>query len=118
MNTAEDYALALKSWEERQGAGQTAISSSSLSGSSSVSSVTCTVELFGVARLLAKTKEVALYRCRRERSARVDCQSLSGGAVQGAGVFVSIENRAASRQRPASSRPWRWLMVAGHDRSP
>jgi hypothetical protein len=31
MNTAEDYALALKYWEERQGAGQTAISSNSLS---------------------------------------------------------------------------------------
>jgi molybdopterin converting factor small subunit len=40
MNTPEDYATALRRWEE--------------------SSIECTVELFGVARLVAHTKEVSL----------------------------------------------------------
>jgi molybdenum cofactor guanylyltransferase len=61
MNTPEDYAEALKYWEKRQGGVKgTVFSPSSLPVSSSVSFVTCTVELFGVARLLAKTKEVSL----------------------------------------------------------
>ena len=42
MNTPEDYEEALKRWEK------------------SSHSLTCTVELFGAARLLAKTREVAL----------------------------------------------------------
>ncbi len=52
MNTPEDYQAALKRWQERrhpskpaQGGGR---------------SVPCTVELLGVARLRAKTKEVSL----------------------------------------------------------
>jgi molybdopterin-guanine dinucleotide biosynthesis protein A len=45
MNTPQDYEEALRHWEAR---GQTE------------ESVTCTVELFGVARLVAKTKEVSL----------------------------------------------------------
>jgi molybdenum cofactor guanylyltransferase len=44
MNTPDDYDTALKRWSEI----------------SSVSSVTCTVELFGAVRLLAKTREVSL----------------------------------------------------------
>jgi molybdenum cofactor guanylyltransferase len=61
MNTPEDYTEALKQWEKRQGGeAETAFSPGSLPVSSSVSFVTCTVELFGVARLLAKTKEVSL----------------------------------------------------------
>ncbi|HXG52940.1 MAG TPA: NTP transferase domain-containing protein [candidate division Zixibacteria bacterium] len=43
MNTPEDYAAALRLWQERAG-----------------SDVTCTVELFGAARLLARTPEVSL----------------------------------------------------------
>ncbi len=42
MNTPEDYEEALKRWERMR------------------SSLTCTVELFGAARLLAKTREVSL----------------------------------------------------------
>jgi molybdopterin-guanine dinucleotide biosynthesis protein A len=57
MNTPEDYEQALKRWENRQ-SGETETVPSPVSAS--VSSVTCTVELFGVARLLAKTKEVSL----------------------------------------------------------
>jgi molybdopterin-guanine dinucleotide biosynthesis protein A len=49
MNTPEDYTEALKRWGEagRSGAGQ-------------VDSMRCTVELFGVARMIAKTSELAL----------------------------------------------------------
>jgi molybdopterin-guanine dinucleotide biosynthesis protein A len=52
MNTPDDYETALKRWSE--------IEPSSIPVSPSVSSVTCTVELFGAARLLAKTREVSL----------------------------------------------------------
>lgn len=50
MNTPEDYAVALKRWSDvgRHGA----------SGSSA--SIECTVELFGVARLLSQTRDVPL----------------------------------------------------------
>ena len=48
MNTPEDYQAALARWSEIRPV------------SPSVSSVTCTVELFGAARLLAKTREVSL----------------------------------------------------------
>lgn len=48
MNTPADYQEALERWSEIRHV------------SPSVSSVTCTVELFGAARLLAKTREVAL----------------------------------------------------------
>jgi molybdopterin-guanine dinucleotide biosynthesis protein A len=46
MNTPQDYEEALRRWEERRPAEE--------------AGVTCTVELFGVARLLAKTKELSL----------------------------------------------------------
>jgi molybdopterin-guanine dinucleotide biosynthesis protein A len=48
MNTPEDYAEALRRWSARRSRGTRA------------GSVHCTVELFGVARLLAKTREVSL----------------------------------------------------------
>ncbi|MGZ8464011.1 MAG: NTP transferase domain-containing protein [Candidatus Binatia bacterium] len=71
MNTPEDYQAALASWNERQRfnletvpGGQrleTETASPSVSDSISVSnSIAVTVELFGVAQLLAKTKEVSL----------------------------------------------------------
>lgn len=64
MNTPADYERALARWDERQrGETEPAAQSPipfSVPGSSSVSFVTCTVELFGVARLLARTKEVSL----------------------------------------------------------
>jgi molybdopterin-guanine dinucleotide biosynthesis protein A len=50
MNTPEDYAEALKRWSD--------VSSRCSPGSNA--SIRCTVELFGVARLLAKTREVSL----------------------------------------------------------
>jgi molybdopterin converting factor small subunit len=43
MNSPEDYRAALALWDQNR-----------------ISSLTCTVELFGVPRLLAKTKEVSL----------------------------------------------------------
>ena len=46
MNTPQDYEQALRHWEERRPIADPG--------------VTCTVELFGVARLLAKTGEVSL----------------------------------------------------------
>jgi molybdopterin-guanine dinucleotide biosynthesis protein A len=62
MNTPQDYEQALARWDERQRHGtETAVPSPlSVSLSRSVSVVTCTVELFGAARLLAKTREVPL----------------------------------------------------------
>src|SRR6266850_7586777 len=48
MNTPQDYEEALRHWEARRQADETD------------PRVTCTVELFGVARLLAKTKELSL----------------------------------------------------------
>jgi molybdenum cofactor guanylyltransferase len=63
MNTPEDYAEALKHWEQRQRGERETVpcpASVFVSDSIPVSPVTCTVELFGVARLLAKTKEVSL----------------------------------------------------------
>ena len=50
MNTPEEYDAALKRWQESNPAGEPARNDT----------VQCTVELFGVARLLAKTQEVAL----------------------------------------------------------
>jgi molybdopterin-guanine dinucleotide biosynthesis protein A len=50
MNTPEDYVEALKRWSD---VGRR-------SGSERNDSIYCTVELFGVARLLAKTREVSL----------------------------------------------------------
>jgi molybdopterin-guanine dinucleotide biosynthesis protein A len=46
MNTPQDYEEALRHWEERRPISDPG--------------VTCTIELFGVARLLAKTKELSL----------------------------------------------------------
>ena len=51
MNTPEDYQAALKRWREQRGPAATAKESAS---------VPCTVELLGVARLRAKTREVFL----------------------------------------------------------
>jgi molybdopterin-guanine dinucleotide biosynthesis protein A/molybdopterin converting factor small subunit len=50
MNMPEDYAEALKRWSEV----------SRLRGQGPAASIRCTVELFGVARLLARTSEVSL----------------------------------------------------------
>jgi molybdopterin-guanine dinucleotide biosynthesis protein A len=50
MNTPEEYAEALKRWSDVARRGSPG----------SKASIHCTVELFGVARLLAKTKEVSL----------------------------------------------------------
>jgi molybdopterin-guanine dinucleotide biosynthesis protein A len=51
MNSPADYETALATWQQRQ----------TEPGAASLMSVTrCTVELFGVARLLTKTREVAL----------------------------------------------------------
>jgi len=50
MNTPDDYARALERWNEL----------ASDDGGAPRSSVTCTVELFGMAQLLAKTKNVSL----------------------------------------------------------
>lgn len=60
MNTPADYEQALARWDERQRAETEPATPSPAPVSSSVSAVACTVELFGVARLLAKTKEVSL----------------------------------------------------------
>ncbi|MBI2347031.1 MAG: NTP transferase domain-containing protein [Deltaproteobacteria bacterium] len=51
MNTPEDYQAALKRWREQRGPAEPAKESAS---------VLCTVELLGVARLRAKTREVSL----------------------------------------------------------
>ena len=51
MNTPEDYQAALKRWREQRGPAATAKESAS---------VPCTVELLGVARLRAKTREGSL----------------------------------------------------------
>ena len=62
VNTPDDYESALKRWSEFLQSGEGAIEPS----------VTCTVELFGAVRLLAKTKELSLegdeQRGSRERS--------------------------------------------------
>ena len=50
MNTPDDYEEALKRWDALNGSRHVAENDS----------VRCTIELFGVARLLAKTKEVSL----------------------------------------------------------
>jgi molybdopterin-guanine dinucleotide biosynthesis protein A/molybdopterin converting factor small subunit len=50
MNTPDDYEEALKRWDALNGSRHLAENDS----------VRCTIELFGVARLLAKTKEVSL----------------------------------------------------------
>ena len=50
MNAPEDYAQALKLWQQRE----------NLTESGEDASLSCTVELFGVARLLAKTQIIAL----------------------------------------------------------
>ncbi len=58
MNSPQDYETALARWKNRQ---RVEIETDLLPASISVSdSVSVTVELFGVARLLAKTKEVSL----------------------------------------------------------
>ena len=57
MNTPEDYQAALKRWEDQRQRIETETAPPS---SVSDSFLTCTVELFGVARLRAKTSEVPL----------------------------------------------------------
>jgi molybdopterin converting factor small subunit len=58
MNSPADYEAALARWKNRP---RVKTESDSLPASISVSESVCvTVELFGVARLLAKTKEVSL----------------------------------------------------------
>jgi molybdopterin-guanine dinucleotide biosynthesis protein A len=63
MNTPEDYQTALRFWHqmnegEKSDAGAQSIKSISVPASNS--SMTCTVELFGVARLLAKIPKITL----------------------------------------------------------
>jgi molybdopterin-guanine dinucleotide biosynthesis protein A/molybdopterin converting factor small subunit len=58
MNTPEDYQIALTLWGKKGPRGEP--EAARFSPVSEPVSLTCTVELFGVARLLAKTKEVAL----------------------------------------------------------
>lgn len=58
MNTPEDYRVALSRWQDRQ-RDQTETAAPS-SVSVPVSNLSCTVELFGVARLRAKTAELSL----------------------------------------------------------
>jgi molybdopterin-guanine dinucleotide biosynthesis protein A len=62
MNSPQDYELAQQKWNERQrGETETERGFSSMSVPVSVSPpISVTVELFGVPRLLAKTKEVSL----------------------------------------------------------
>jgi molybdopterin-guanine dinucleotide biosynthesis protein A/molybdopterin converting factor small subunit len=69
MNTPEDYRTALKRWERMRQPGETetGLSNASISTPASISSVpasnsplTCTVELFGTARLIAKTRSISL----------------------------------------------------------
>lgn len=66
MNTPEDYRAALKRWEEKstgpriQGPGPDSRLSALGSKPSRRGSVSCTVELFSVARLVAKTAKVSL----------------------------------------------------------
>ena len=61
MNTPEDYQAALAKWNERQRLETETAAAPSVSDTVSISnSIAVTVELFGVARLLAKTKEVPL----------------------------------------------------------
>ena len=50
MNTPQDYALALQLWQQRRATTEPA----------QAAPLSCTVELFGVARLLAKTRIVSL----------------------------------------------------------
>jgi molybdopterin converting factor small subunit len=50
MNAPDDYTQALRLWQQRENFAQC----------TEDASVSCTVELFGVARLLAKTQEVSL----------------------------------------------------------
>jgi molybdopterin-guanine dinucleotide biosynthesis protein A/molybdopterin converting factor small subunit len=57
LNTPKDYQIALTRWQDRRQQDQT---ETALSLSASSPCLTCTVELFGVARLLAKTPEVSL----------------------------------------------------------
>jgi hypothetical protein len=65
MNTPEDYAGALMRWKKIQGfetdaAGPSSSAPVSLSSSDSNLCLNCTVELFGVARLLTRRREVPL----------------------------------------------------------
>ena len=62
MNTPEDYQEASRHWERRRHPSPLSppLPISPLHASISDPRVTCTVELFGVARLLAKTREVSL----------------------------------------------------------
>jgi molybdopterin-guanine dinucleotide biosynthesis protein A len=61
MNTPEDYQAALERWQEsRQRLKTETAASSPLSVSVPAGPISVTVELFGVARLLAKTKAVPL----------------------------------------------------------
>ena len=60
MNSPEDYEAALQLWRQ-----ETAIETETAPPHSVLS-----VELFGVARLLAKTQLVSLDRCRKERLSR------------------------------------------------
>jgi molybdopterin converting factor small subunit len=50
MNTPEDYADALKRWDDVHQRG----------GKGPAGSIHCTVELFGAARLIARTRELSL----------------------------------------------------------
>jgi molybdopterin-guanine dinucleotide biosynthesis protein A len=69
MNTPEDYQAALASWNQRQRAERETVPPHS-------TPISVTVELFGVAQLLAKTKEVSLSLPQEATLCHV-CQALA-----------------------------------------
>jgi molybdopterin-guanine dinucleotide biosynthesis protein A/molybdopterin converting factor small subunit len=73
MNTPEDYQAALASWNKRQRAERETVPPHSVPVPVSIP---VTVELFGVARLLAKTKEVSLSLPQEATLCHV-CQALA-----------------------------------------
>jgi molybdopterin-guanine dinucleotide biosynthesis protein A len=89
MNSPEDYQAALKRWQESDGPSEPGEDSRS---------VPCTVELLGVARLRAKTKEVSL--------------ALPEGATL-AHVFIALAERLPSLVGPVIA-PERNSLASGH----
>jgi molybdopterin-guanine dinucleotide biosynthesis protein A/molybdopterin converting factor small subunit len=77
MNTPEDYETALARWQvNRQRMETETAAQFPVSSLISNSSLSCTVELFGVARLLTKTKEVSLSLPQAATLSHV-CQALA-----------------------------------------
>jgi len=77
MNTPEDYETALARWQASRRSMETETAAQSpVSSSIANISLSCTVELFGVARLLTKTKEVSLSLPQAATLSHV-CQALA-----------------------------------------